>query len=1007
MASSADIRAGRAFVELYVRDYAFRQRLLEDQAMFEDITADMGRQAITDSSVTTTGDAYAELERIADQSLETLYHDTLYLTEATTELLDVLNEVMDTYLGLGEMQQEGITLSAGQQGIAGPGGEAAFGFAMSDMKAQIGEGFEGIPEAALLSMGKEIGKGLVNSDAGRKLAGYIPFIGKSAKQGLEQFMPQQNIADVGEAPIMAELVQSGKDANVVMAELVQSTSQVATVVPQMATSVAASSTSVGLFTKAMGLAKWAVRAFVTTILPLLAVLAAAYAAFKAFQLAVAAVKLPFQVVGSAVNYFVSLVKQIPKAIGWAVDALKRLTVAAYEAARSLGSAVWSGVLGTFRMLGNTISAIGSTVQATGKGLAYLGGGMAALGALITVPLTKAAQKFGEMGSSIKLLTEQYRAFGLTAEQASVYAYAASQASGMLGQMGEAERIQYLMRTMKTGTAEYEKWRKQAEMSGSIMSGEALSAASALTAAYRRLTQSLNGLWATLGAAVAPAITDWTELVVGAVRGVTAWARENQQLIATAFRVATSIGTVGTVIAAVGTTLMGVGAAISPLTAILAAIAGGMAVVEYRTRIGASLWESYSNSVMQVYRTVVEFMRPIVEEVQKVIKGVTDAIKGGDLALAARIAWSGLKLAWMEGLLWLSERTGEAFGGVLKNLAAGNWKNAADGAMAMLKVAFLSTLDWLDGLWVDVRNAAGDAFTWIGQTAGELYLTVADKLDPMWLWLKKMFGEMKMWAQAAFEEVGIYAAGFSAAFADIAGKMKPILYALAALNPGMAGAIYGAIKMMSLVKDTAVESFDAAVTGARLDVERRRRQQKGSPEDTLAQRSAARRTDAETRVAGLEAANDQAKADRAAELDRRREQRTRQIAELEAQAARGGSQGAYARQEADRLRQELATLEQEAEDAKDKAKQPDLPQYLGKTSGLVSASAFAFGSLGMGGGSVAEKQLDIQRKTWEDARKKEVEERKRYADQMKKIDEATRYLQDTRDRMNQMGIFGAP
>lgn len=1114
MASSADIRAGRAFVELYVRDYLFRQRLLEDRAMLEDVMADAGQRGPTDEGITTTGDAYAELADIADQSLETLYQDTLYLTEATEELLEVLNEVMDTYLGLSDIQTEGVSLAVGgpqQAGIGGPGGEQRFGFSLSDMKKQLGEGMEGVPEVAVKAVGAKIGAAIFRSDAFQNALSYLPFTktirqgaskeGAGGQAGTELSVPvmqllNQAFVALGQSAVLAaqalqalsrsggggggpvidvafkakgletvhddmitalapvefhspgvlpitvsytadttelaglpapgdvvdaELVDSVQSANVVMAQLAKSTSGADTSLARLAQSLQSAGTAipvvgqdvekagqaVGMMTKAFHAAKWALTTLGPWLIAIAAAVAAAYAAFKTLQLAVAAVKLPFQVAAKAVEWFVAGIKSLPNLIGWTVGALKRLTVAGYEAAKSLGVGVWSGVAATFRGINNAISTVGSTIKATGKGLAYLGAGLTALGALITVPLTKAAQKFAEMGNHIKVLTEQYKVFGMTAEQASVYSYAASQASGLLGTLGEAERIQYLMRTMRTGTAEYEKWRKQAELSGAVMTGGALAGAKVLTEAYHRLTGALQGLWASLGQAVGPAVADWTEIVVGAIRGATQWVRQNQQLIVTVFKVATSIGTVGSVIAAAGTALMGLGAAISPLTALLAAVAGGMAVVEYKTRVGATLWGAYSDSVVKLYGTVMTFLKPILEETKTVIGGIVDAVKGGDLALAAKIAWAGLKLAWSEGLLWLSERTGEAFGGVLKNLAAGNWKNAADGAMAMLKVAFLSTLDWLDGLWVDVRNAAGDAFTWIGQTAGELYLTVADKLDPMWMWLKRMFGEMKIWGQAAFEELTVYSAGFAAAFADVAGKLKPILIAMAAMNPAMAAVIWGAVRSMSAIKSTAASAFNEAVRGARLNVELERRRQPQQAEETAAQRSMERRNDAAARQAAREANNNAARIAREEEFNRRKQARLQQIAALEQQAAsQSGEAGDAARSEANRLKEELKQLEAEAAKKKEEAAQPDLPQYLGKSSGLVSSSAYAFGSLGMGGGSVQDRQLEVQRKTLEEARKKEVDERQFRKEMVKTFRESGVVWSDVRDLMKKMGIFGA-
>lgn len=1220
MASSADIRAGRAFVELYVRDYLFRQRLLEDRAMLEDVMADAGQRGPTDEGITTTGDAYAELADIADQSLETLYQDTLYLTEATEELLEVLNEVMDTYLGLSDIQTEGVSLAVGgpqQAGIGGPGGEQRFGFSLSDMKKQLGEGMEGVPEVAVKAVGAKIGAAIFRSDAFQNALSYLPFtktirqgaskegaggqagtelsvpvmqllnqtfiaLGQSAvlaaqalqamsrsggnggpvidvefkAKGLETVHdemvtalapvefhspgvlpvkvkyeddlsgakankgawerkgglvglavgqeritkeiadaitntltgvkdgvvgPQritkrladgiehatvatflglrdaiigpnritaqlaQGITDASVssakamgglaqkalAPVMtsveslgnaitasvkavevvlvgktskvsaalqtpifgtkarapkqarqkpeeivdAELVGRVQSADAVMAQLAKSTQgadsslarlaqalqSAGTAIPVVGQDVEKAGQAVGMLSKAFHAAKWALTTLGPWLIAIAAAVAAAYAAFKTLQLAVAAVKLPFQVAAKAVEWFVAGIKSLPNLIGWTVGALKRLTVAGYDAAKSLGAGVWSGVSATFRGINNAISTVGSTIKATGKGMAYLGAGMTALGALVTVPLTKAAQKFAEMGNHIKVLTEQYKVFGMTAEQASVYSYAASQASGLLGTLGEAERIQYLMRTMRTGTAEYEKWRKQAELSGAVMTGGALAGAKVLTEAYHRLTGALQGLWASLGQAVGPAVADWTEIVVGAIRGATQWVRQNQQLIATVSKVATAIGTVGSVIAAAGTALMGLGAAISPLTALLAAVAGGMAVVEYKTRVGATLWGAYSDSVVKLYGTVMTFLKPILEETKKVIGGIVDAVKGGDLALAAKIAWAGLKLAWSEGLLWLSEQTGETFGAVLKNLAGGNWKAAADGAVGMIKAAFLSLKLVMYDVWDGIQGG---------------FDTVMGAIEKGWSGL---------WNIVKRQGLVTFTWLLNNVFAPIVKKLV---------------AISNAMQTMWLpksVKDAAYESAKASKEALKTLVESHGKMK----ESILSPEQLAKNDDRVNReVADKQAARQQANAARRKEIET-------QIAELQKRGVVEGTvSGNKARSQTAELRDELAQLNQEAAKLKKEGKQPTLPEYLGKTSGLISSSAYAFGSLGMGGGSVQDRQLEIQRKTLDEARKKEVAERAS-RNSIQKILEAQRdRLAEMTEYMKKMGIFGA-
>jgi len=511
----------------------------------------------------------------------------------------------------------------------------------------------------------------------------------------------------------------------------------------------------------------------------------------------------------------------------AVKGLMRLASAGISAAKSIASGAWNAALGTLRSVNASINSIGSSMQTIGKRVAMAGGGMVALGAAITVPLTKAAQQFKALGNRIDGLTEKYRHFGVTAETMSVYAYAASQATGRLGQMGEEERINNLMQSMKTGSAEFAQWTKQAGAAGAIMGGDGVKSAMSLTVAYNRLQGALSGLWVQLGSAVAPAIENSTEIMVGAIRGVTNWVMQNKQLIATVFKVAAAVGAAGTAIAAAGGALAGLGTILTPVTAALAVIAGGMAVVEYRTKAGATLWGSYKNSVVGLYKTFVENVRPIVEEAQKVIGGVISAIKGGDLALAAKIAWGGLKLAWLEGMLWLSDKTDSVFGSILSNLATGNWKAAADGAMGMIMIAFLqlemyasrvwmNILNFVDGIAVNIMNAFDTALT-----------AVHASWMRMTNYVKKLYSSFVLWMSKLFVKLGgVFDTVVNAIYYSWV-WMVNLVKASAAALAGWVGGVWITIKdgfnnMVSAIRDswdwmldtmkTAVVKFTEAASG---------------------------------------------------------------------------------------------------------------------------------------------------------------------------------------------------
>jgi len=515
------------------------------------------------------------------------------------------------------------------------------------------------------------------------------------------------------------------------------------------------------------------------LIPIKVALFALAIPLKLLKLAFDAIFLPFTLAKKASEYFVAAIKLIPSAASAAWAGIQKLSAWAWSAAKMVGSAAvsivksigamvqtagratvalgkmaWAGMVGGVRLVGDAINGVGAALKQTGMAMGIVGGGLAALGASIVGPLTQAASMFQEHGETVSRLAKGYK---ISAEAASVYTDTMGQMNRAVGEKGGAaggfrmqeNRMASLVKTMKEGSAEYEKWRKQAEASGMVLGGPGVESALAMDDAMDRLRDSLKGLWIQLGSAVAPAVVEATEFMAGFVRGVVTWVKENKPLVASVFQVAKVVAGVGTAIGIAGTALITLGSAISPLTAVLAAIAGAMAVVEYRTGAARSLWDAYKGSVVSVYNTVVQTLGPVVAFVRETLDGIYDAVKAGDLALAAQIAWGGFKIAWIDGLLWLSERTSGTFQAILQNHAVGNWKAAADGAMGMVQAAFLRMQDVADRAWTWVINKADETWNWVQNGAERMWVGIQDAfsiglvaVEASWV---EMLNNMKIWA----------------------------------------------------------------------------------------------------------------------------------------------------------------------------------------------------------------------------------------------------------------------
>lgn len=111
-------------------------------------------------------------------------------------------------------------------------------------------------------------------------------------------------------------------------------------------------------------------------------------------------------------------------------------------------------------------------------------------------------------------------------------------------------------------------------------------------------------------------------------------------------------------------------------------------------------------------------------------GMRDALAAGDLGAAAGVAFAGLKLAGVQALAALEAMFGKSISGIARLIAAGQWGRALQIVGAELGLSWRETTNELSGLWGEfwtgavvsidqgataIRNAWGDLIAWISKT----------------------------------------------------------------------------------------------------------------------------------------------------------------------------------------------------------------------------------------------------------------------------------------------------
>jgi len=204
-------------------------------------------------------------------------------------------------------------------------------------------------------------------------------------------------------------------------------------------------------------------------------------------------------------------------------------------------------------------------------------------------------------------------------------------------------------------------------------GDAVRTAGSFTNQMKRLRGQVRDAAVEIGQSLLPIVTPLVAKVAEAARWFGQWVSRNQQLIATIFKVAAGAVAVGAAIAALGTVVAGFGAmlsgAVTVITTVVAALELlGTAIALLVSPIGlviaalagmAGYLISATSSGGKALDWLSDRFTALKDGAMASFRGIADALQAGDIALAAKILWSSLKLAWLKGTEGL-RRTWESF-----------------------------------------------------------------------------------------------------------------------------------------------------------------------------------------------------------------------------------------------------------------------------------------------------------------------------------------------------------
>lgn len=238
-------------------------------------------------------------------------------------------------------------------------------------------------------------------------------------------------------------------------------------------------------------------------------------------------------------------------------------------------------------------------------------------------------------------------------------------------------------------------RKEARDLGLQVSGEDAAAATLFGDTWSNLVATMGAARNQIGFALMPVLTDLVGAAIPIVVALVNWIKENRALVVTVAGVGAALLAGGTALGMFGVAVTAVGMALSALAtiggtvaAVVAALASpiGLAVAGATAGVAAFLaWTETGQALTATFGEVLGI-------VKTTIGGILSALQSGDIALAGKIAFTGLKLAVatvMESVLGVF---GGSIDGMMQMLAA-LWKRISE-VINGLNVTRQKTVNWI-------------------------------------------------------------------------------------------------------------------------------------------------------------------------------------------------------------------------------------------------------------------------------------------------------------------------
>ncbi len=256
-------------------------------------------------------------------------------------------------------------------------------------------------------------------------------------------------------------------------------------------------------------------------------------------------------------------------------------------------------------------------------------------------------------------------------------------------------------------------------------------ADALGDAIDLLTASGKKVFNVFGASVAPILTDLALTLASVASRAIEWANDNRELLATVFKLGASVLVAGTGVVWFGLALKGAGIALGAIAALIVTLVSPLGLITAALVTGGSAFTQYTEMGKSA-------LAGLLETATTTFAGIADALKGGEIVLAGRILWAGLRVEFQKGVIAV-------------NAIFADWGVAT-------QEVFSGISDRIAGSMIDAAAAIQTVFAKLVESLTTIWAGFAGLFEAIWVGIKSKFteidveGEFKRINDAAVERV---------------------------------------------------------------------------------------------------------------------------------------------------------------------------------------------------------------------------------------------------------------